>query len=41
MDKGLKRMGIEDAKLGSELAEIFMEERKKSPFIYEETFAGA
>ena len=36
---GLSRMGIEDAELGSTLASLFIEERKKSPFIYEETFA--
>jgi putative hydrolase of the HAD superfamily len=35
---GLKRIGIEDEKLGMELAERFPEERKKHPFIYEETF---
>ena len=36
--KGLKRMGIEDEKLGMELAERFPEERREHPFIYEETF---
>ncbi|MCG7335725.1 HAD family hydrolase [Sporosarcina sp. ACRSM] len=36
--KGLQRLGIDDADLGSELAELFPAERKKSPFIYEETF---
>lgn len=36
---GLSRMGIEDAELGSTLADVFIEERKKSPFIYDETFA--
>lgn len=36
--KGLKKVGIDDADLGSELADLFIEERKKSPFIYEETF---
>lgn len=36
---GLKRLGIDDAKLGAELAELFPEERKKHPFIYDETFA--
>ncbi|WP_172370889.1 HAD family hydrolase [Sporosarcina jiandibaonis] len=36
--RGLSRLGIEDAELGSELAELFVEERKKSPFVYEETF---
>ena len=36
--RGLSRLGIEDAKLGSELAELFIEERKKSPFVYDETF---
>ncbi|MFJ7934540.1 HAD family hydrolase [Sporosarcina sp. NPDC096371] len=37
--KGLQRLGIEDAQLGSELAELFPEERRKHPFIYEETFS--
>ena len=37
--KGLKKIGIDDANLGSELAELFIEERKKSPFLYEETFS--
>ena len=36
---GLSKMGIEDVELGSTLANLFIEERKKSPFIYEETFA--
>lgn len=35
---GLKALGIEDAEFGQELAERFPEERKKSPFVYEETF---
>lgn len=35
---GLSKMGIEDATLGSTLADLFIEERKKSPFIYDETF---
>lgn len=35
---GLKRLGIEDEQLGNQLAELFPEERKKHPFIYEETF---
>lgn len=35
---GLKRLGIGDEKLGAELAELFPVERKKCPFIYEETF---
>lgn len=37
--KGLQRLGIEDEQLGSELAELFPEERKKHPFLYEETFS--
>lgn len=37
--KGLQRMGIENPKLGSELAELFPQERKKYPFLYEETFS--
>lgn len=36
--KGLKGIGIDDEKLGAELAERFPEERKKHPFLYEETF---
>ncbi|MCZ2257832.1 HAD family hydrolase [Sporosarcina sp. G11-34] len=36
--RGLKRLGIEDSELGKELAELFPENRKKSPFLYEETF---
>lgn len=36
---GLKELGIEDAELGYELGERFVEERKKSPFVYEDTFA--
>ncbi|MDS9473026.1 HAD family hydrolase [Sporosarcina pasteurii] len=36
---GLKRMGIDDATFGKELAELFVENRKDSPFIYEETFS--
>ena len=35
---GLKRLGIDDEKLGAELAELFPAERRKCPFIYEETF---
>lgn len=36
---GLKALGIEDAALGEELGERFVEERKKSPYIYEDTYA--
>lgn len=35
---GLKGIGIEDEALGAELAELFPAERKKHPFLYEETF---
>lgn len=35
--RGLKRIGINDEELGSELAELFPVERKKNPFIYEES----
>lgn len=35
---GLKRLGIADAEYGAELANLFIENRKASPFIYEETF---
>lgn len=37
--KGLFKLGIDDAVFGSELGERFVEERKKSPFLYEDTFA--
>ncbi|KXH87072.1 HAD family hydrolase [Sporosarcina sp. HYO08] len=36
--KGLQRLGIEDEALGRELAELFPAERRKHPFVYEETF---
>lgn len=36
---GLKALGIDDATLGAELGERFVEERKKSPFVYEDTYA--
>jgi putative hydrolase of the HAD superfamily len=36
--KGLQRMGINDEDLGSALAELFPQERKKHPYLYEETF---
>ena len=35
---GLKALGIEDEQLGQELAETFPKERRKHPFIYEDTF---
>lgn len=35
---GLKRLGVDDSEFGYELAETFPEERKKLPFVYEETF---
>ena len=37
--KGLAAVGIEDAALGAELGERFVEERKKAPFFYDDTFA--
>ena len=37
--KGLRALGIDDSQFGEELAEAFPENRKKSPFVYEETFA--
>ncbi len=37
--KGLAALGIDDAKLGAELGERFVAERKVSPFLYEDTFA--
>lgn len=36
---GLKKLGIEDEAFGAELGERFPQERRKSPFLYEETFA--
>lgn len=37
--KGLAALGIDDAKLGVELGERFVAERKAAPFLYEDTFA--
>ncbi|QCR33672.1 HAD family hydrolase [Lysinibacillus sp. SGAir0095] len=36
---GLKLLGIDNPTLGAELGERFVEERKKSPFVYEDTYA--
>ncbi|KAA0964920.1 HAD family hydrolase [Sporosarcina sp. ANT_H38] len=36
--KGLQRIGINDEELASMLAELFPQERKKHPYLYEETF---
>lgn len=36
--KGLKNLGIDDSEFGAELANLFIENRKNSPFVYEETF---
>jgi len=36
---GLKVLGIDDSAFGAELGERFVEERKKSPFVYEDTYA--
>ena len=36
--KGLLKLGINDVAFGAELGERFVEERKKSPFLYEDTF---
>jgi putative hydrolase of the HAD superfamily len=36
--RGLKKMGIDDEDFGYELAERFPKERRKSPFVYEESF---
>ncbi|MCH7322799.1 HAD family hydrolase [Solibacillus sp. MA9] len=36
---GLAALGIDDAEFGAELGERFVEERKKAPFFYEDTFA--
>ena len=35
---GLKKLGIDDEDFGAELGERFPQERRKSPFLYEETF---
>ncbi|WP_062047058.1 HAD family hydrolase [Bacillus sp. JCM 19034] len=35
---GLKALGIDDQSFGAQLAERFPEERRKHPFVYEETF---
>jgi putative hydrolase of the HAD superfamily len=35
---GLKKLGVDDPEFGLELAERFPEERRKLPFVYEETF---
>lgn len=35
---GLAKLGINDEQLGAELGEYFVEARKQSPFVYEETF---
>ncbi|WP_252502494.1 HAD family hydrolase [Sporosarcina sp. Marseille-Q4943] len=37
--KGLEKLGIVDGEFGKELAARFIEERKKSPFVYDETFS--
>ena len=37
--KGLEKIGVEDEGLGATLAARFIEERKKSPFVYDETFS--
>lgn len=36
--QGLKAIGIDDLEFGAELAERFPQERRKLPFLYEETF---
>ncbi len=35
---GLKKLGVDDPDFGQELAERFPAERKKAPFVYEDTF---
>lgn len=37
--RGLKALGIDDPDFGRELGELFPENRRKSPFVYEETFS--
>lgn len=36
---GLAKLGVRDAEFGAALAARFIEERKKSPFVYDETFS--
>lgn len=36
--RGLRAMGIEDRELGYKLGELFPAERRRRPFVYEETF---
>lgn len=35
---GLKQLGVDDPALGAELGELFPENRRKVPFVYEDTF---
>ena len=35
---GLRALGIEDVQLGQEMAEMFPQQRRENPFIYEDTF---
>jgi putative hydrolase of the HAD superfamily len=35
---GLRAMGVDDPDFGYELAELFPQERRKAPFVYEESF---
>lgn len=37
--KGLQKVGVQSAEFADTLAAKFIEERKKSPFVYEETFS--
>ncbi|MCM3711242.1 HAD family hydrolase [Sporosarcina luteola] len=37
--RGLAKLGITNVEIGAELAARFIEERKKSPFVYDETFS--
>lgn len=37
--RGLKALGIDDPKLGHQLADQFPRERRQRPYVYEETFA--
>ena len=37
--KGLQKLGIDDVEFGESLAARFIEERKNSPFVYDETFS--
>lgn len=37
--KGLKAMGVDDPEFGQELGELFPQNRRQTPFVYEDTFS--